>query len=451
MTERCILHSDINSCYASIEECYNPQLKGFPLVVGGDEEQRHGIVLAKNESAKTYGIKTGMTLFEARKRCPDLYVLPPRMDLYMHVSELANSIYSRYTDQHQSFGIDEQWLDITSSLGFFRKTGVEVAEDIRKTILKELGVTVSIGVSWNKTFAKLGSDYKKPNAITVIDHNAYETIVKPMSVDNLLMVGPNTQKKLSSKGILTIGQLAGASDESLLSLLGKNGLLLKDMALGNDESPVTDEGYTSPAKSVGNSCTACRDLTTDDDVRIMIYLLSESVAARLREQNIKGRVIEISLRDKDLISFTRQKKLGSKWDVKSPIPYHRLKTGAQSRVEEMGLNLIFSTCSTVEIAEYAYQLYLHNYVLDGSRMSQKPLRSIGVRVSDLTTEDDCEQITLFADPEEREKRKRLDDCVDDIRRRYGFFGLQRASMLTDKELTRVNAKDDHTVHPHSFS
>ena len=408
--KRTILHSDMNNCYASIELLHCPELRGKPLAVGGDPEARHGIVLAKDQLAKKAGVKTGMALWQAKQVCPDIVFVPPRMDLYLRFSRLAHEIYSDYTDRQEAFGIDESWLDVTESCSL-KGSGEKIAEEISRRIKKELGITVSIGVSWNKIFAKLGSDYKKPDAITVINPENYKNIVWPLPVEDLLFVGRATKKKLNKLGIYTIGALAETDPDILKIHLGKVGMILSYFANGKDNTPVCYRDENAPIKSIGNSTTTPRDLTTETDVSIIVWLLAESVSARLREHHFVGNVVEISVRDKDLFSFTRQKKV--------PL----------------------STNITSEIAAYAMELFRANYNW------QKPIRSVGVRVSDLQIDTAPVQLSLFSDQERRERYHRMDQTVDIIRKRFGFYSIQRGIMYQDRKLSALNAKEDNIVHP----
>lgn len=410
---RTILHSDMNNCYASIELLHHPELRGKPLAVGGDPEARHGIVLAKDQLAKKAGVQTGMALWQARQVCPDIVFVPPRMDLYLRFSRLAHEIYADYTDMQEPFGVDESWLDVTDSCTL-KGDGFQIANQISNRIKRELGITVSIGVSWNKIFAKLGSDYKKPDAITVISKENYKDIVWKLPASDLLYVGKSTEKKLRTLGILTIGQLAQADPKLLKSILGKMGLVLSLFANGEDQTPVNKENIHAPIKSIGNSTTTPRDLETYEDVAIITYALSESVSARLRENNFACNVVEISVRDNELYSFTRQKKISNPTDI------------------------------TNEIAETALELFRENYKWE------KPIRSIGVRASDLTNPCCTTQLSLFIDEAYRDKLRRADRTVDEIRRRFGYKSIQRGLMYCDRTLSAVNAKEDHTVHPHGF-
>ena len=410
--ERVILHSDINACYASIEQLYHPELRNVPLAVGGDPEARHGIVLAKSEMAKKAGVKTGMALWQAKQVCPNIVFVPPRMDLYLKFSRLAHEIYADYTDLQEPFGIDESWLDVTGSA--IKGDGMAIAKEISARFKKELGITVSIGVSWNKIFAKLGSDYKKPDAITEISKDNYKDLVFPLPASDLLYVGPATTKKLARYGIRTIGQLAETDPEFLHRVFGKMGYVLSVFANGADRTPVSLEDTAAPIKSIGNSTTTPRDLVNDSDVAIVVQLLSESVACRLRDNGFAGYVVEIYVRDNELLSFTRQHKIH------------------------------FPTNISTEIAKEAMALFRQHY------RWKKPIRSVGIRVSDLVQDSTPYQLDLYTDPFLRERKLTIDRTVDDLRRRFGFGTIQRGCMYTDRKLSSLNAKEDNTVHPHGY-
>ena len=388
---RTILHSDCNCFYASVELLHHPELRGKPVAVGGDPEARHGIVLTADYTAKRYGVKTGMALWQAKQVCPDITFLPPRMDLYLRFSRMAQEISSR--------------------------------------MKKELGITVSVGVSFNKIFAKLGSDYKKPDAITTMYEDEFQRKAWCLPVSDLLYVGNATNKKLYSMGIRTIGDLAKSDETLLVRKLGKMGSILWAFANGYDESPVKLENTSAPVKSVGNSITTPRDMETDEDVKIVLYILAESVAARLRENGFRCRTVEISVRDKELFHFSKQVKLQAASNI------------------------------TKEIAEAGYRLYKDNYRLPADdkelkssrpEFFQKPLRSIGIRGTDLVTDYFWEQLDMFMDPKAREKQMKMDETVDIIRKRFGFYSVQRGLMYRDRILSACDAKSDHTVHPHGY-
>lgn len=410
MGKRVVLHSDINACYATIEHLHRPELNGKPLAVGGDPEARHGIVLTADYIAKKYGVKTGMALWQAKQVCPELNIVSPRMDLYLRFSRMAHEIYGEYTDLQEPYGVDESWLDVTASSSL-KGDGYKIAKEISNRMKSELGITVSIGVSFNKIFAKLGSDYKKPDAITTMYEDEFKSKAWELPASDLLYVGRSTNQKLARFGIKTIGDLAQTDEHLLMSQLGKMGGILWAFANGYDDSPVKMEHTHAPIKSIGNSTTTPRDLETDEDVKIVLYILAESVAARLRDNGFKCRVVEISVRDNELYSFTRQHKIDHATNI------------------------------TGEIATEAYRIFKENYNW------RKPIRSVGVRGADLVNDNYWEQMDLFSSVEQREKQMKLDDAVDTIRRRFGFYSVQRGLMYRDKILSSVNAKEDHTTHP----
>ena len=413
MLDRVILHSDCNCFYASVELLHHPELRGKPLAVGGDVEARHGIILTADYVAKRFGVKTGMTLWEAKQLCPELNIVSPRMDLYLRFSKMANEIYHEYTDLVEPFGIDESWLDVTQST-MIKGSGLEIAQEISNRIKEELGITVSIGVSFNKIFAKLGSDYKKPDAITTMYRNEFKNKAWKLPAGDLLYVGSSTKKKLRALGIRTIGDIARSDLEILESHLGKMGDVIWSFANGYDDSPVKEEYTHAPIKSIGNSTTTPRDLINNEDVKIIIYVLAESVAARLRENGFRCKTVEISVRDNGLESFSRQAKLTAPSDI------------------------------TNEIAVLGYQLFLKNYKWSA------PIRSIGIRGSDLVTGYFMEQIDLFQSIEKREKMHKADVAIDKIRGRFGYQSVQRGLMYQDRILSALNAKEDNVVHPHGY-
>ncbi len=407
--ERTILHSDINCCYANIERLYHPELADRAVAVAGSEEERHGIILAKDETCKRRGVKTGMAIWQARRLCPDMVILPPRMELYADFSRKVRRIYSDYTDICESFGLDESWLDLTGCV----RDGAAAAEEIRGRIKSELGVTVSIGVSWNKVFAKLGSDYKKPDAVTVISRDTYRDIVWPLPAGELLYVGRSTSSYLSSIGVCTIGALARSDPELLRRRLGKAGDMLHSFANGGDCSPVRRESAMPPVKSIGNGTTSPRDMETPRDVWVTLSALSESVGMRLREQRLMGRVVELSVRTPQLEWSTHQIKLHQPTDI------------------------------TREILETAFELFL-------SAGSPLPLRSIAVRCSQLVSCDMPQQLDIFSDAAERDRRRRLDAAMDAIRHKYGYASVKRGTLEEDPALGSINAREEHTVHPAAF-
>lgn len=405
--ERIILHSDCNSFYASVECLHRSEIRDKPVAVGGDVEQRHGIILAKNEHAKKYNIKTGEALWQARKKCPDLVIVPPRFELYQRFSRLCHEIYLDYTDRVEPFGLDECWLDITAA----GADGVKIAHEIRQRIKFELGITVSIGVSYNKIFAKLGSDYKKPDAVTEISRANYKEIAWPLPAGDLLYVGSATRRKLESYCKRTIGDLASTPEKTLKGWFGKWGSVLYAFANGYDLSPVSRYDDQQIVKSIGNSTTTPRDLVDNEDVKIILYVLADSVARRLREHGCKGRTISISVRDNQLSSFTRQHTLSCYTNI------------------------------TVEIAQAGMELFIKHYHW------QCPIRSIGISISDLVSDAAPLQLDLYGDGQEQLRRERLDTAVDGLKNRFGNAIVRPAVLLTDPGLSGIDPKRDHTIHP----
>lgn len=422
MPDRDVLHSDINCCYAQIECQARPELRGKPVVVGGDEEARHGIVLAKNLIAKRAGVKTAMALWEARKACPGLVVVPPDYRLYMDVSRRAREIYYDYTDRVEPFGPDEAWLDVTGTRRCLGLSPAEIAREVSERMVAELGISVSVGVSWNKIFAKFGSDYKKPDAVTVITRENYREVVWQAPVRDLLYVGPATERKLHSSGIDTIGQLACASDELLRNRLGKMGFVLRGFARGQDATEV--KPYDRDAadvmreiKSYGNGLTAPRDICDPQSAKAYVWMLAESVAQRMREGRARARTVSVGARAADdLCTRSRQCKLPVATDV------------------------------TLEVARAAWGLLRELEPLDASH----PLRGIHVRASDLEPADADLQASLFDPLPRRTKMRELDASVDDLRRRYGNKCVVWGAQLVDEGAASVDAKADNTVHPVSF-
>lgn len=382
------------------------------MAVAGDPEARHGIVLAKNYPAKACGVQTGDPLWMARQKCPDIVFTPPHYDRYMQFSTAAREIYSEYTDQVEPYGLDECWLDVTGSIALFGD-GRAIADELRRRIRQELGVTASVGVSYNKIFAKLGSDMKKPDATTVITSERFKEIVWPLPVSDLLYVGRATHAKLKRYCIKTIGDLAAADQRFLQRLLGQNGMMLWCFANGLDTSPVSNIGAKSLIHSIGNSTTAPRDLVTDEDIKITLYVLCESVSARMREYDFVCDTVQLGVRDNELQSYERQGKL--------PYPNRTAKA----------------------LFEKAFELYKRNH------LSGKPVRSLSVRACRLSVREN-EQLSLMPDVAAIQKQEELESAVDALRNRFGHFSVQRGLLLTDLQLSSLNPKDDHVIHPESF-
>ena len=309
--ERVILHCDQNCFFASVELLSHPDLRDVPMAVCGDPASRHGIILAKNEPAKRFGIQTAETVWQARRKCPSLVLLPPHHKLYREYSVRVNELYGQYTDLVEPFGIDESWLDITGSMHLFGGDPVAIADELRRRVREELGLSISVGVSFNKIFAKLGSDYKKPDATTLISPENWQEIVWPLPVGAMLFVGRSAQRTLAQYGVETIGQLAACRPEMLEKLLGKLGRQMHEYANGLDRSPVRPQAEREPVKSVGNGTTFPHDLTHWEEVRAGLAALSDSVAMRLRRQGLYCSGVQVTIKDSSFCSISRQKRLES--------------------------------------------------------------------------------------------------------------------------------------------
>lgn len=409
---RVVLHCDINHCYAQIEEMKVPELRKVPMAVGGHETTRHGIILAKNDLAKEYHIKTGESLREAYAKCPQLVVIPPNYDDYLYYSEKVKDIYREYTDRVESFGLDEAWIDVSASSKIYG-SGEAIAREIKQKVHEQLGLTISVGVSFNKVFAKLGSDMIKPDGLVVIDEENYQQLVWPLPVEELIYIGRATKRKLNEFGIKTIGDLAVFRADLIESRMGKVGVMIHEFANGIDDKSVAFTGYQDEAKSVGNGMTTIRDMHSLKDVELVFRVLAESVASRLRDMGVEGQVVTIGLRDNELHGLSRQRKLAE------------------------------PTCLADEILAMAMQLTREHYSFI------LPLRSISLTMSDLQKPAAVEQLSFFTD-HGKIKQRVLDETVDAIRSRYGFTKIKRCSMLLDDELTNFNPKADHIIFPVSF-
>ena len=393
--DRTILHCDLNSFFASVELLDHPELQSQPVAVCGDPEARHGIILAKNEAAKRYKVQTAETIWQARRKCPNLVLLPAHHSKYHAYSQKINAIYERYTDLVEPFSVDESWLDMTGSLHLFGKDGAALADEIRETVHRELGLTISVGVSFNKVFAKLGSDYKKPNATTLISRENFTQILWPLPVGDMLFVGKAARKLLAQYGIHTIGDLARADREALVRLMGKQGGQLSDYARGLDNSRVIPARELPPPKSVGNGLTFRRNLVGLDEVRTGLELLSDSVASRLRQHALKCTSVQVTIRDPNFKTITRQMGL--------PVP-----TYLSREITEAALSLV----------QKAWDL-------------RSPIRMLAVTGQSLISEwEAAEQLDLFSPTSapKREKLERLEKVMDNIRRQYGKEAITLGSL-----------------------
>lgn len=390
---RAILHCDLNNFYASCEVLQNPSLRGKPVAVGGKEEDRHGVVVAANYEAKKFGVKCGVTTHEAKKLCKDLVICSPHFSLYNKCSRMVRKIYESYTDKVEVFSIDECFLDVTHSKIF--GTPVEIANEIRERVKKEVGLTISVGVSFNKTFAKIGSDYKKPDATTVITEENFKTIVWPLPVGDLFGVGRKLKEKLMRFGVLTIGDLAHMDRNFLISEFGKVGDDLYKKANGLDDGEVSAE-EESP-KSIGNSATFYKDLTDLKDISLAFTTIAESVAERMIKKNIKvAHTLSITIRDADLKFYQKQ----------CQIP----------------------PCRSSELfSKTAFKLFTENFTF------LKRVRLLGISVSGF---DERAQISLFD-----EKTDKFDDIMSKIRQKYGHNKIVRANALLDSKISSALARE----------
>lgn len=429
MAERIVIHSDLNNFYASVERILNPELCGKPVAVCGNKEERKGIVLAKSEEAKRFGVKTGDTVWQAQRKCPNIITVPPHFDKYMEYSRRVRAIYERYTDLIEGYGIDECWLDVTHSTLIFPKFEpkfVEVngekhfsdeylrfiGDTIRNEVKGELGVTVSCGVSFNKVFAKLGSDLKKPDGTSVISFLNFKEVVSGLPVEDLLFVGKATTEKLRNMGLYTIGRLAASDDNAIKSAFGKVGETLLKYARGQDEEPVKHMDDKREYKSIGNSSTYPEDIVSLNKVERLLYVLSESVAARLREtdQGLAD-TVHLWVRDSNLNSISVQKK-------------------------------VRHTALCGEIARHAFDLFKENV---------KPpfkVRALGVTVSGF--DNGTSQVTFDESFGNYQKLEKVERTVDAIRKKHGYDKLQRGIVAEDPDQMHNDIKNTHLIKPANF-
>lgn len=388
--KRIIFHIDQNCYFASVEMISRPELKDVPMAVAGDAKVRHGIILAKNEPAKKYGIKTAEAIWQAQAKCPDLVLVDAHHEKYEFYSKKLREMYSEYTDRVEPFGLDECWLDMTGIVSDYEEAE-EIALEIRNRVKEEFKLTCSVGISFNKVFAKLGSDYKKPDATTVFSDTNWKEKIWPLPVSDLLFVGKHTADKLSKINVKTIGDLAAADGEFICRYLGKAGVVLWEYANGMDNAPVAESGYKRIPKSVGNSTTTAEDMTSDREIERTLHMLSESVAGRLRKHGLKGTVVQITVRDRDLGIYEKQ-----------------------------GI-LYRATDDAKDIYKAANDLF------KGSYDWNKGVRSIGVRCTKLVRSDSGEQLSLFTEAQRSERDDRLNKAIDDLNRRYGTSVIKSAA------------------------
>lgn len=391
MKDRIILHCDLNNFFASVSLLSNPTLYDMPVAVCGSVEQRHGIVLAKNEIAKKFGVKTAEAVWEAKRKCPDLVTLAPDYKKYKEYSRAAQKIYQRYTEQVEPFGIDECWLDVTGSTMLFG-SGEQIAERIRKEIKRELGITISVGVSFNKVFAKLGSDMKKPDAVTVINRENFKQKVWSLPVSDLLFVGKSTAKRLNDNGVFTIGDITKCEDGMLTRLLGKNGCQLKNYALGQDNSPVMPANDDDVPKSIGRSVTPPADISAPEEVWKIYIGIAEEISEILHQKGLYAATIQIHTRDTSL------------------------KTKEYSHTLSNPLN------TSILIAKQAMEIFKKSYGWE------LPLRSVGFRVTNLKSENIAFQQDIFGTDESNKYEEKIEDSIFNVRKMFGNNSIKRGTV-----------------------
>lgn len=393
--ERVILHCDMNGFYAAVELLQRPDLKDRPMAVSGDPDSRHGIILAKNQLAKEYGVVTAETIWQAKKKCPQLVLVRPHMEKYRHYCGLINEIYQRFTDMVEPFSIDESWLDVTASQKLFG-SGRQIADTIRRTVREELGMTLSAGVSFNKTFAKMGSEYKKPDATTEITRENFRELLWPLPAGELFGVGKATSEKLRQAGIFTIGDIAASKKPLLVSLFGKQGAVMWEHANGIDDDPVALYDQKEPIKSVGNGVTFRRNLTSESDIATAVKALSDKVAGRLRQHGLKAGGVKVDIKDPYFKVISRQKQLDT------------------------------TTWLAEEIAQAAAEL------IRASWRAGAPIRMLTITAINLPDQLFQEQLSLFgSDSSKREKAEKMELAMDEVRKKYGNSTIGFASVMSN--------------------
>ena len=420
--DRVILHCDANKYYASVEILDNPALRPYPVAVCGSQEDRHGIVLTANAIAKGYGIQTGMANWQAKQVCPNLIILHPRYGRYLHFSRLMRKIYLEYSDRVEAFGLDENWVDL-SNPGVTIEDGERIANAIRNRVREELGLTISVGVSFNKIFAKLGSDLKKPDATTVIRRDDFKEKVWPLPVSELLYVGRQTTKKYADINIRTIGDLARFDSDCLRRKFGKTADMLQSYARGADMTPVMPVSETMAIKSIGNSTTAPSDIENRDDTLCIVTILAECVAMRLREHGFRSRNVSIAVRNVIQYRDDNNRTITS-------LDWHSCQ-------HMLGT----STNLAADIIREAMKLFDERY----ARMY--PFRGLGVSCGTLVPESVPVQMDLFGSAEKQARMEQLERNVDILRNRFGNNIVQKGIVLIDRKAAKLDPKSDHTIHP----
>ena len=407
MTEKIIFHIDVNSAFLSWESVRRvgqgeSDLREIPAAVGGDRKQRHGVILAKSIPAKKYGVRTGESIMEALRKCPELFIVPPDFGLYSMYSKAFIDILKEYSPVVEQVSIDEAFVDMTGMEQLFGPP-IEIAKKIRDRIYRELGFTVNIGISTNKLLAKMASDFEKPGKVHTLFENEIEEKMWRLPVGELYSVGRSTVKQLYLLGIRTIGDLARA-DVALLRLhLKKHGEIIWNFANGKDVSIVEEEAVAN--KGYGNSTTIAFDVTEEGTAKMVLLSLTETVASRLRQAGVKAESISVSIRDKEFHNSSHQKRLN------------------------------YSTDITYDLYEAACQLF-------DELWNGEPIRLLGVSTGRLVEKDAPEQLSFFDEEKlkKQEKLEKLDAAIDTIRSRYGVDAVKRA--------TFVKAPVDHVSGKH---
>lgn len=398
---RTILHCDMNNFYASVECMLNPELRGKPIAVGGDAEKRHGIILAKNYKAKAFGVQTGEALWQAKQKCKDLIIVPPHYEQYLKYSKLARQIYADYTDQIEPYGMDECWLDVTGS--GIMGNGEKIANEIRERMKIELGLTISAGVSFNKIFAKLGSDMKKPDAVTVIPEDSFREKIWDLPASDMLGVGRATSKKLSGYGIHTIGELARMPEKYVQSWFGKCGSYIWQYANGLDLSRVMQQDYEVPAKTVGHGITTMQDLENSAEVWNVMLELTQDIGHKLRTYSKYASGVAINIRDNEL-----------NW-------------------KQWQCPLSMATHSSAIIAKTAFHLFERSYKWD------RPIRSVTVRAINLVPLTQPQQLDMFTDSTKIDRLEKLETAIESIRERFGKHAIMPATLCQDIHMNREHS------------
>lgn len=406
--DKTILHCDLNCFYSSVELLSHPELRNVAMAVCGDSSKRHGIILAKNEIAKKFGVSTAETIWQAKRKCPDLHLVDAHHALYEAYSKKVNKIYLRYTNRIEPFGIDESWLDVTKSEKFFG-SGKEIADKIRADVKRELNLTVSVGVSFNKIFAKLASDMKKPDATTVINRQNFRALTANLSVSEMIFIGKGTAEKLRKIGVKTLGELANVPQKILIASLGNSAAIIGDWANGNADDNVAFYGESDPIKSVGNSITFDHDLLGLSELKSGLSEIADKVCTRLKSANLKGSTIHVQIKTPDFKQIAKQSTLSS-------------PTNLRKTIFEMSLKL----CLELGADQY-------------------PIRLLGISVSNLADAElaIARQASLFesADESSDKKQNLAEDALQKVRQKFGknsilfgnSFGLKKEAAPKNKK------------------